>query len=214
MTSSITLQIQKLRELLTSDEAPSPIYNRAARGDLPVVIHTNSKDVIAQMVAIKQETNAHIVIAGGAEAHLLASELALADIPVLVAPFWGCEPLFWDARHCLPGPPLTDAFGPQVLIEAGVTVGIASRDDMNNHIQSSIWEAGWLAGPSNHSLALDLVSRNVEKALMLSETGDIVVYEGNPFEFGARVALSFEEGRVRTFYPNPDTTEQTPVGQS
>lgn len=207
MTPSVTLQIQKLRELLTTEQPPHSVYKRAARGEIPVVVHAHNKDVIAHMIALKHETNAHIVIMGAAEAYLHADALAKADIPVIVAPFWGCEPLFWDARHCLPGPPLVDALGPQVLVEAGVTVGIASWDTMNNHIQSSIWEAGWLAGPANHSLALDLVTRNVEKALKLSETGDIVVFEGNPFDFGARVALSFEEGRVRSVYPNADATE-------
>ncbi|TPX18953.1 uncharacterized protein E0L32_011346 [Thyridium curvatum] len=207
VTPSVTLQIQKLRELLTTEQPPHSVYRRAARGEIPVVVHVHNKDVIAHMIALKHETNAHIVIMGAAEAHLHADALAKADIPVIVAPFWGCEPLFWDARHCLPGPPLVDALGPQVLVEAGVTVGIASWDTMNNHIQSSIWEAGWLAGPANHSLALDLVTRNVEKALKLSETGDIVVFEGNPFDFGARVALSFEEGRVQSVYPNADATE-------
>ncbi|CAG9953226.1 unnamed protein product [Clonostachys rosea f. rosea IK726] len=174
---------------------------------LHFTIGHDAKDVIAHMIALKRETGAHIVIMGGAEAHLLATELSEVDIPVIVAPFWGCEPLFWDSRHCLPGPPLTDSLGPQVLIEAGVTVGIGSWDNMNNHIQSSIWEASWLAGPANRSLALDLVTTNVEKALKLSEARDVVVYEGNPFEFGACVALSLEEGIIRSFFPNADATE-------
>lgn len=156
------------------------------------------------MIALKRETGAHIVIMGGAEAHLLAVDLATADMPVIVAPFWGCEPLFWDARNCLPGPPLTDALGPQVLIDAGVTVGISNWDDTNNHIRNSIWEAAWISGPGNQSLALDLVSKNIEDILKLSRTEDIVLYEGNPFEFGARVVLSFEEGKVRSCSPETD----------
>ncbi|CAH0035106.1 unnamed protein product [Clonostachys rhizophaga] len=180
---------------------------RISFSSIPIVVHTNNKDVIAHIIALKRETHAHIVIMGGAEAHLLATELSEVDVPVIVAPFWGCEPLFWDSRHCLPGPPLTDNLGPQVLIEAGVTVGIGSWDNMNNHIQSSIWEASWLAGPANHSLALDLVTTNVEKALKLSEARDVVVYEGIPFEFGARVALSLEEGIIRSFFPSADATE-------
>ncbi|CAG9948218.1 unnamed protein product [Clonostachys rosea f. rosea IK726] len=206
-TPSVSIQIQKLCDLLISSEPPHPAFQRAAEGSIPIVVHTNNKDVIAHMIALKRETGAHIVIMGGAEAHLLATELSEVDIPVIVAPFWGCEPLFWDSRHCLPGPPLTDSLGPQVLIEAGVTVGIGSWDNMNNHIQSSIWEASWLAGPANRSLALDLVTTNVEKALKLSEARDVVVYEGNPFEFGACVALSLEEGIIRSFFPNADATE-------
>ncbi|KAI0111757.1 hypothetical protein F4814DRAFT_423498 [Daldinia grandis] len=203
-TPSITSQISKLRDLLTVDKHLHPIYDSAAKGDIAVVIHTNNKDVIAHMVALKKETGAHIVIMGGSESHLLATELAETDVPVIVAPFWGCEPLFWDARNCLPGPPLTDRLGPQVLIDAGVKVGISNWDDTNNHIRNSIWEASWVAGPGNQSLALDLVSRNIEDILRLPHSRDFVVYEGDPFEFGARVAVIFEEGEVQRCYPDVD----------
>lgn len=169
-----------------------------------MVVHTNNKDVIAHMIVLKRETGAHIVIMGGAEAHLLASELASADVPVIAAPFWGCESLFFDGRHCLPGPPLTDRLGPQVLMDSGVKVAISNWDDTNNHVRNSAWEAGWLAGPRNRSLALDLVSKNIEDILRLPRTRDVVVYEGDPFEFGARVAVMFEEGKIQSCYPDAD----------
>ncbi|KAI0388055.1 composite domain of metallo-dependent hydrolase [Hypomontagnella monticulosa] len=203
-TPSITSQISKLHDLLTVDKHLHPIYESAAKGDVAVVVHTNNKDVIAHMVALKKETGAHIVIMGGSEAHLIAAQLAEADMPVIVAPFWGCEPLFFDSRNCLPGPPLTDRLGPQVLIDAGVKVGISNWDDTNNHIRNSIWEASWVAGPENQSLALDLVSKNIEDILRLPRSRDFVIYEGNPFNFGARVALIFEEGKVQSCYPDVD----------
>ncbi|KAI2464554.1 composite domain of metallo-dependent hydrolase [Annulohypoxylon bovei var. microspora] len=203
-TPSITSQISKLRDLLTVDTHLHPIYDSAVKGEIAVVVHTDNKDVIAHMVALKQDTGAHIVIMGGSEAHLVASELVEADMPVIVAPFWGCEPLFWDGRNCLPGPPLTDRLGPQLLIDAGVKVGISNWGDTNNHIRNSIWEASWVAGPGNRSLALDLVSKNIEDILQLPRSRDFVVYEGDPFNFGTRVALIFEEGKVQSCYPNVD----------
>ncbi len=180
------------------------MYQKAARGEIPVVVHTNNKDVIAHMVALKRETGAHVVIMGGGEAHLLAAELAGADVPVIFAPWSGCEPLFWESRRCLPGPPLVDQLGPQVLMAAGVRVAVSNFDDTNNHIRNSIWEAAWLAGPGNRSLALDLVSGNVEDILLLPRARGFVLYEGDPFEFGSRVALIFEEGKVQRCYPDVD----------
>ncbi|KAI2624219.1 composite domain of metallo-dependent hydrolase [Hypoxylon sp. NC1633] len=159
-TQSVTSQISQLRDLLTVEKHIHPIYESAAAGDVAVVVHTNNKDVIAHMVALKKETGAHIVIMGE------------AGVPVIAAPFWGCEPLYWDGRHCLPGPPLTDRLGPQLLIDAGVQVGISNWDDTNNHIRSSIWEASWLAGPGNQSQALDLVSKNIEDILRLPRSRD------------------------------------------
>ncbi|KAI1386729.1 composite domain of metallo-dependent hydrolase [Hypoxylon trugodes] len=203
-TPSITSQINKLHDLLTTDKQLHPIYQSAAKGDIPVVVHTNNKDVIAHMIALKKETGAHIVIMGGSEAHLIAAELAEANVSVIVAPFWGCEPLFWDSRNCPPGPPLVDRLGPQVLLDSGVKVAISNWDDTNNHIRNSIWEASWVAGPGNQSLALDLVSKNVEDILMLPRSRDFVIYEGDPFTFGSRIALIFEEGKVRSCYPDVD----------
>ncbi|EFX06202.1 carbohydrate esterase family 9 protein [Grosmannia clavigera kw1407] len=211
-TPSISAQIGTLHDLLVQPDSVGahPVFARAARGELPVVVHTQNKDVIGHAVALQRAVPAaRIVIAGGAEAHLLAAELAAARVPVLVAPFWGCEPLGWDARHCLPGPPLVDRWGPQVLLDAGVIVGIASWDDANNHVRNSLWEAGWLASPyHNLSVAVDLLSRNVEIALGLPPSADLLLYESNPFEFGARVALTVEAGRVRTFFPDPDGDDE------
>ena len=203
-TPSISSQISTLRDLLTIDKHTHPVYSKAAGGDIPIMIHTNNRDIITQIIALKEEIGAHFVIMGGAEAHLVAAALSHANIPVIVAPFWGCEPLTWESRDCLPGPPLADRFGTQVLIDSGVKVAISNWDETNNHIRNSAWEAGWVAGPGNHSLPLDLVSKNVEDILRVSPTSDIVVYEGNPFEFGARVALMFEEGRVQDCYPDVD----------
>jgi len=143
---------------------------------------------------------------GGAEAHLVAPELAAAGVPVIMAPFWGCEPLTWESRGCLPGPPLTDALGPTVLFDAGVDVAISNWDITNNHIRNSGWEAGWVAGCGNRTFAVDLVSRNIERILRLEPTTDVIVYEGDPFEFGARVALIIEAGKIRSCYPDPDTS--------
>ncbi|OIW26900.1 carbohydrate esterase family 9 protein [Coniochaeta ligniaria NRRL 30616] len=206
-TPSITSQISTLHDLLTTSKHIHPVYQRAANGSIPVVVHTNNKDVIAHMISLKRQTGAHIIIMGGQEAHLVAAELAASDVPVITAPFWGCEPLFFDSRHCLPGPPLVERLGPQVLLDAGVKVAIGNWDDTNNHVRSSPWEAGWLAGPGNRSLALDLVSRNLEEMLGLPSTRDVVIYEGDPFEFGARVAVMFEEGRVQSCYPDVDEEE-------
>lgn len=155
------------------------------------------------MIALKRETGTNIIIMGGGEAHLIAEHLAEANMPVIVAP-WGCEPLFWETRNCLPGPPLTERLGAQVLLDAGVKIGVSNWEDTNNHIRNSIWEASWIAGPNNQTLALDLVSRNIEEILGLPSAKDFVIYEGSPFEFGSKVAIIFEEGSVQRCAPDVD----------
>jgi hypothetical protein len=74
------------------------------QGVIPVVVHTDNADVIATLIELKSEveekTGARIrmTIAGGAEAHLLARELADASVGVVVLsarPFPGT----WDSQR-------------------------------------------------------------------------------------------------------------------
>lgn len=59
---------------------------------IPLVVETNNADVIATVVKLKEEIeeklghHIRLTILGGAEAHLLAHELAKADIGVVLMP--------------------------------------------------------------------------------------------------------------------------------
>jgi imidazolonepropionase-like amidohydrolase len=77
------------------------------------------------------------------------------------------------------------------------------------HIHNLPLEAGWAAKYAGLSkkAALDLVSRNIEKILGLEvteETRDVVIWEGNPMEFGSNVVLSYDgkTGSVGTCWPD------------
>lgn len=66
----------------------------------------------------------------------------------------------------------------------------------DSRIQSLALEASWAAkyaGLSDRE-ALRLVSSNVEEILGLERSGDVVVWEGNPLQFGTPV-LAFQAGR-------------------
>ncbi|KAF2787592.1 composite domain of metallo-dependent hydrolase, partial [Melanomma pulvis-pyrius CBS 109.77] len=204
-TPTITSQLNLLQHLLTTQKSLHPIYSQAASGFLPIIVHTHNRDTIGSLIRLKRTTlNAtNLIIMGGSEAHLVAHDLASANIPIILAP-WSCVPLFWESRQCLPGPPLTDHLGAEILIDAGVKVALSNWDDTNNHVRNAIWEAAWIAGPRNESLALDLVSLNLEEMLGLPKMADLVVYEGNPFQFGASAALIFESGSIRSCWPGPD----------
>lgn len=74
------------------------------QGDIPIVLHTDSADQIASLIALKAEieteagTRLRMTIAGGAEAHLLAQELADAEIGVILLhprPY----PSGWESRR-------------------------------------------------------------------------------------------------------------------
>ena len=189
------------------DVYDEPSYlKRVVSGTLPLVLTAHSADTIASIISLKSSletalSNAslkpklNIVILGGAESHLLASELARAHIPIVLAPLLP-HAQSWDQARGLTGAPLTNGTAIDKLLDAGVLVGIGVEE---------VWETRDLAllagiafanggGRLTFKEALDLVSGNFEKILGLKkdrEDGkglkEWVVWEGSPLEIGGRV---------------------------
>jgi hypothetical protein len=92
MQPSISTQIAALRSLLLGkgEGDIGAYFSKAAKGDIPLVVSTQSADVIATLLSLKEEVESSVdsgfvrlVIAGGAEAHLLAKELGEAHVGVI-----------------------------------------------------------------------------------------------------------------------------------
>lgn len=75
-----------------------------------------------------------VVIVGGSEAWLLASELAEAGVGVLLGP-WRCMPSAWEKRRCHPGLPMEDETSVQILLAAGVNLGLIAGGMPGVHLQ-------------------------------------------------------------------------------
>jgi imidazolonepropionase-like amidohydrolase len=219
-TPSISSAIARLRgKLLTavddiskneSTAAKSDVYDeksylkRVVSGSLPLVLTAHSADTIASIISLKAEietainaslataptSRLNINILGGAESHLLASELASAKISVVLAPLLP-HAQSWDQLRGLTGAPLTNGTAIDALLAAGVLVGIGVEE---------IWETrdlGLLAGIAfansggklTFKEALDLAGANFQKMLgvKLEKEEDWVVWEGSPLEIGGRV---------------------------
>lgn len=97
---------------LTSDMSS---LNDFLQGKFPLVVHTNSADVMATILALKREieeatsSTIRMTFVGGAEAHLLAREIAEAGVGVVVIPPRSF-PYTWSGRRmyvsfCYPIPP-------------------------------------------------------------------------------------------------------------
>lgn len=80
---------------------------------------------MASLLALKADakqlhgSKIKFVFHGGAEAHLLADEIARADVGVIVAPVRGFPDTF-DKARALPGAPLSKKTTLEVLFAAGV----------------------------------------------------------------------------------------------
>ncbi|KAF9693636.1 hypothetical protein EKO04_008263 [Ascochyta lentis] len=208
-TPTISSAISRLHTILsqysTADPNTNTPYARAARGTLPLIIHTINEHDISQIIKLKQEfPRTRIAIFGAHGAHLVAHHLARANIPVILTSRGASDT--WEKAHALPGPPLS-ASPAQVLIDAGVLVALAVRGD------SKVWglarEARWAgkwAGLSERE-AIKLVSENFEKILGLEQSSrDFVVWEGSPGKGEGSVVVSVgENGKVVDCLPDVES---------
>lgn len=212
-TPSISSAVGELRHKLlkavlaneTEDKYSEAAYlKKAVTGKIPLVISVHSADTIAAIIRVKSEVEAAIsaasiqnansnlirlVIYGGGEAHLVATEIASAEIGVVVAPVFAYADS-WDMRRSLSGAPVTNGTTIEVLIEAGVTTAIGTAEAWE------IRDLSFLAGTVFHNSggkiteadALGLIGKNYESILGVKvKQEDFVVFEGSPFETGSRI---------------------------
>ncbi|OLN81045.1 hypothetical protein CCHL11_09415 [Colletotrichum chlorophyti] len=206
---------KKLLQAVSSSEANTGIkvedrYSEASflrkvvEGQMPLAITVHSADTIATLLDLKasveeaiamvQNTASRIrlVIVGGAEAHLVARDLAEAGVGVILAPMQSYA-VSWDQRRALTGAPLTDGTAIDALVRAGVVTAIGVEEDW------IVRDLGLLAGVVykngegrlNETGAIDLISSNIYKMLGLEQEPEadihFVLHQGSPFDIGSRV---------------------------
>ncbi|KAG9316550.1 carbohydrate esterase family 9 protein [Chiua virens] len=195
---SVSTQFAALRHLLLDATSGAP-FDRVAKGEIPVVVKTHGADMIASLVKLKKEVEASrnvqlkLTLAGAAEAHLLAKELAEANIGVIVTPSRPF-PQTYVMRRILPGPPLTQDTAVTTLLAHGVKVAVGTRDQWG--ARNTRLDAAWVAlesdGRISKAEAIALVSTNVEELLGVapvnSLSGDYVATVGGSIlDFEAQV---------------------------
>ena len=206
--------VDSLKHNATSESAPTrnmfqePAFlKRVVQGETPLVLSAHSADTIASIIRLKARIESaiekallststsspglRVVIIGGAEAHLVAHELAAAKISIVLAPLLP-HAQSWDQRRGLTGPPLTQV-ATNILLDAGVRLAISVEE---------MWETRDLAllagiayanseGRLTEKQALGLVGSNIYEMLDLEkgdqESGEWVVWEGSPLEITGRV---------------------------
>ncbi|KAJ9476056.1 Carbohydrate esterase [Pseudozyma hubeiensis] len=158
---SISEQLGLLRKLLSGDNAGNDVWSRVAKGKLPLVVTA------------------------------LPEEIAKRNVPVLLIPqTW---PRTFDELRGLSGPPLTRETTLSSLVKAGVRVGLKIEEAWM--ASNLLWDSTRAALETNGLLGkkqvLELVSTGLDDVLGIDK-GDMkeeefVVYDGNPFEYGAKV---------------------------
>ncbi|KAI0690099.1 hypothetical protein BC835DRAFT_1281669 [Cytidiella melzeri] len=203
---SVSTEIAALRRLILRPPSGEAEYwiHKLTQGEIPLVVRTNNADIIAVVIRLKEKLESElghsikVTILGGAEAHLLANELAKHDVGVILMPPRPF-PYTWDRRRIIAGPPLTNDSTIAHLIRAGVAVGLGPQGTNAEPIISG-WavrnlrfDAGWALLDSPDLMtrgdALAIASSNVERLLGLpvdpyqsdlvaTSGGDLLSFEG------------------------------------
>ncbi|KAH9176442.1 carbohydrate esterase family 9 protein [Lactarius sanguifluus] len=217
---SVSTQIAALRGLLLKlpdDDtigATSNPFRDAGRGLIPIVVEAYSADVIATLILLKKEvegktgTTIKMTIVGATEAHLLAEEIAEANIGVIFKPSRPF-PAVWEQRRVLPGPPLSKDTEIALLLSHNITVGIGIEEAWS--ARNTRFDVGWAAleagGRISKVQALALASTNLEVLLgggveNALRTSDLVATQGGDLlSFDSKVVgvLSPRRGSVDLF---------------
>ncbi|KAF9880088.1 amidohydrolase [Colletotrichum karsti] len=213
----------KLLKAVASAASDEPIrleesYSEAAflrkviREKFPLAITVHSADTIAALIDVKasveramKELNVgqtlRVIVVGGAEAHMVAKDLASAGVGVVLAPAQSFA-VSWDQRRALTGAPLTNGTAIDALVDAGVVTAIGLEEDW------LVRDLGLLAGVAYKNGegrlpekdAIGLISRNIVSMLGLEPASpyqDFVIFRGSPLEIDSNVmAVGGHNGKL------------------
>ncbi|KAH7140705.1 hypothetical protein EDB81DRAFT_857862 [Dactylonectria macrodidyma] len=200
------LRTKLLKAATYTDPVLDPFSEQAylkkvLNGERVLALTINSADGIATALQIKSQVEdlllstqtvnkIKVAIIGGAEAHLVASQLAEASVGVILTRLQSTGES-WDEHRTLSGAPLTNGTNIDVLLDAGVVTAIGLKEDWE------LRDLGFAAGTAfkngdgrlNEKTALDLVSSNIYRILGVNvgETDHFIVSEGSPLEVGYRI---------------------------
>lgn len=184
---SVSREIQYLREALKSptNGATQAVMN----GSLLLLAVVNQVDEIDALLRLKAELNIpRVAIKGGAEAYLIASRIAAANVSVIVKS--RAEPEFFETYHAVDD-------NSKRLFDAGVQVAI--NWEVPESVRNLRWEGAFaMERGVPYASALAMVTSNVAKIFGVSSTlgslaagapANFVVFDGHPFGILSRPLL-------------------------
>jgi len=169
----------------------------------PLLVQANRASDLLAALRLAREFNARLVIMGGAEAWMVADQLAAAHVPVVI--------------NALTDIPVFDSLGATLenaarLSKAGVTLALASFDTYNSRTLRQ--QAGnAIAYGLGRDAALEAVTLTPARiwgvadrvgSLEPGKDADVVVWSGDPFELTTGPEHVFIKGREM-----PPDTRQT-----
>lgn len=178
----------------------------AARGAQPIVVAANGAADLRALIKMKARYGLNVIVLGGTEAHLVARELAAAQIPVILNPVLNLPEQFEMLGA-------TQANAAR-LHAAGVTIGFYNPPSGTHNLRLLPQLAGnAVANGLPYGAALAALTINPAKMYGVSDrfgsieagkAGDLVIWDGDPLEVSSRPVAVYIDGRATSL-----TTRQT-----
>ncbi len=170
-------------------DALAPVLERK----IPLVVEANRRSDILSLIKLSKEFKIRLVINGGAEAWMLARELALAEIPVILDPLDNIPSAFESLGVKLEGA--------AILQKAGVKLMFTNRSSHNAYlVRQSAGNA--VAYGLDEQEAIKAMTINVAETFGIESYGkielgmhaDIVIWDGDPLEVTTNAERVFIKG--------------------
>jgi len=172
------------------------IINALLAGEKPLIAYADRATDLLALIQLKQDFNLDLVISGAGDAVSVASQLAKAEIPIIIAPIKNL-PSF-DALH-------QSLKSAETLIGAGVTVAFKVNGDTHNLYQLRFDAGIAVANGVSKEQALAAVTANVADAfnfdsgrIAVGKKADLVLWSADPFELSTHVDKMWIDGVEHT----------------
>ena len=172
-------------------EALGPVV----RGELPLVIGVNRAADISVTLRLAAEEGVRLVLAGAAEAWMVADEIAAADVPVLLNPLTNLPRSFESLAATLENAARLHAAGVRIAFMSGAAHNARNvRQAAGNAVASGLpWDAA-LAALTTAPAAIWGIDADYG-TLEAGKEADVVVWDGDPLEVTTFPDMVFIQGR-------------------
>ncbi|GAA5139754.1 amidohydrolase family protein [Thalassotalea piscium] len=173
------------------DKAKEPkrdekVINALLAGETPLVAYADRATDLLELINIKKEFGVNIVVSGGADAVLVAKQLAEAEVPVIVSSISNL-PSSFDSLH-------SSLDNAAKLKEAGVKVLLTISGDTHNLYQLRFDTGIAVANGLAQEDALAAITANIADVfsfnagrIAVGKKADVVLWTADPFEISTQV---------------------------
>lgn len=169
-----------------------------AQGRQPLVVTVNSVGDIRTLIRLKAQYGLNVIILGGSEGHLIAREIAAAQIPVILNPMFNLPRQFEDISASLANAAKLNAAGVVISFfgQASDTHNLRGIPQLaGNAVANGLpYDAALKAITINPALIYGVADRL--GSLEIGKAADVVVWDGDPLETSGRPVAVLIDGNV------------------